>query len=592
MEHLSFSTQNTFLNLCCFHYYRLAMIHLILLLICCLHGSAHSLSINSGKSPRQLRQESLKVGHHPLLSLNMNLDALAQARAPERAQELYQRIAALHEEGYYAVSPDVVSFNSVLKAWQSDPFRALEFWEQEAAYLTPNVRSYNTFLLALAKAGLYEEAETMLRQMQANNSTIRPDRITYNTVLLSYFTSKDIEAASRASDLLQELIDSPDYKPDATSFNTVISAWALHETEYGATKANALLDQMKDHHLEPDVYTYTSVIHAWAICGAAEKAWDLLQTMNDTVAPNKVTYTVVLQALCKNRQPDAAQAVVDHMLEQGKSDPTVRPDVVTFSALLDGWADIARDKPIDTFANVQRILNQMDELPGVEPNARTYTSAFAALGRSRLWNAGPLGETILRQMKERGVEPNVIHYNVLLDAYAKSPHSNKVDRALHLWTDMKKTGIAPDTITYNSLLAAAANSFGQDAREKCLKVGLSTFSSLEEDSLCQATSLSYHYVFKILRKNMPRSNTRYMDIIKRAFDLCCQQGCLNNLILEQLLDKCLVSQEEQRLVLGNYWTENASLDDLPSEWARRAIKQKQRGKRRGQWQDNMNASSK
>jgi hypothetical protein len=37
------------------------------------------------------RQQSLQAGRHPLLSLNLNLDALAKERAPARAEELLQR---------------------------------------------------------------------------------------------------------------------------------------------------------------------------------------------------------------------------------------------------------------------------------------------------------------------------------------------------------------------------------------------------------------------------------------------------------------------------------------------------------------------
>ena len=52
----------------------------------------------------------------------------AQPDAAERAEELYQRITALHNEGYYATAPDVVSFNTVLKAYayETDPAKAEE----------------------------------------------------------------------------------------------------------------------------------------------------------------------------------------------------------------------------------------------------------------------------------------------------------------------------------------------------------------------------------------------------------------------------------------------------------------------------------
>ena len=75
------------------------------------------------------RQESLQQGNNPLISLNMNLDALARSKnAAPRAQELLERIHALYEEGYYEVSPNVVSYNSVLKAWKEgdNPQKAYE----------------------------------------------------------------------------------------------------------------------------------------------------------------------------------------------------------------------------------------------------------------------------------------------------------------------------------------------------------------------------------------------------------------------------------------------------------------------------------
>lgn len=47
-------------------------------------------------SPESRHQQSLTGGHHPLLSLNINLNALARTQALQRVQELYQCIAALH----------------------------------------------------------------------------------------------------------------------------------------------------------------------------------------------------------------------------------------------------------------------------------------------------------------------------------------------------------------------------------------------------------------------------------------------------------------------------------------------------------------
>jgi hypothetical protein len=70
-----------------------------------------------------------KGNNSPLQSLNINLDSLAKSNQPgsaSRAHELLLRIEALHQEGYYAVAPDIVSLNSVLNAsaLSNEPFAA------------------------------------------------------------------------------------------------------------------------------------------------------------------------------------------------------------------------------------------------------------------------------------------------------------------------------------------------------------------------------------------------------------------------------------------------------------------------------------
>eukprot|EP00549_Striatella_unipunctata_P017713 CAMPEP_0118712956 /NCGR_PEP_ID=MMETSP0800-20121206/25186_1 /TAXON_ID=210618 ORGANISM="Striatella unipunctata, Strain CCMP2910" /NCGR_SAMPLE_ID=MMETSP0800 /ASSEMBLY_ACC=CAM_ASM_000638 /LENGTH=41 /DNA_ID= /DNA_START= /DNA_END= /DNA_ORIENTATION= len=41
----------------------------------------------------------------------MNLDFLAKSGRANTAEEMLLRISALHKDGYYAVSPDAVSYN-------------------------------------------------------------------------------------------------------------------------------------------------------------------------------------------------------------------------------------------------------------------------------------------------------------------------------------------------------------------------------------------------------------------------------------------------------------------------------------------------
>jgi pentatricopeptide repeat protein len=588
------------------------------------HSGSSDRTPKNTLSQEQRRQESLDAGHNPLLSLNLNLDALARAQAPERAQELYQRISALHREGYYAVSPDIVSFNSVLKAWQTDPAKALEFWEAEAVPGRMNVRSYNTFLLALAKAGMYEQAESLLRQMQVINAAVRPDRISWNTVLLAYATGvseQDTDAAEKADTLLREMmlggsssdnakedhdfmslppVVDPNYippMPDATSFNTVISTWASHPNpKEAAKKSEFWLREMQQmgSSVQPDVYTYTTVLKAWSRCGgsvAADRALELLREMQETkyAQPNRVTYTVVIQTLCQNQQPGKAGRILQSMmLEQPES---IRPDCVAFTALMDGWAFYAKARAAvkdevscrKAVLEVMQLLDQMKTLskqwPDTAPNERTYTSVLKTLAASQLFDAGILARQVLsdmwEQQKQRKATPGTIHYNAALDCCAKVPRATKAVDAASLWQEMMDVGIPCDTITYNILLNAAANSFGSsELKERSLQIGQQAFDALQADESCQPTSLTYSYYFKMLRRLVPQSSSLDRNmLVKLAFDLCCEQGCLNEILLRQVLENA-ETDTQLKVLLGDQFEANTKIQmsDLPPEWSRHAMR--------------------
>jgi pentatricopeptide repeat protein len=565
-------------------------------------------------SKEQRRQQSLDAGRHPLLSLNLNLDALARARAPERAQELYQRIQALHQEGYYAVAPDVCSFNSVLKAWQDDPEKALEFWESAAVPGRMNVRSYNTFLLSLAKAGLYDSAESLLEQMQGINAAVRPDRISWNTVLLAYATAGREEEpqhhlAERAELLLRKMINGvdmnaavptdnsehdlltlpptidPNYippKPDATSFNTLIYTWASHpNANEAAAKSEYWLRflQQKDSEIAPDAYTYSTVIKALSRSRAKDigpRVLALLKEMESgdgTVRPNCVTYTVAIEALCQNRQLEDAMRLFDTM----STASDLRPDAATFTTLMDGWARFAGGADANktqAVAVVQRLLGQMKHLsqkwPDCTPNERTYTSILKTYAASRQPYAGSLARQLLSEMPNSKVLPGTIHYNAALACYAKSPRATKAVEAEILWKEMTQAGVACDTITYNTILNAAANSFGSaELKERSFQIGQAAFDRLHKEEFCAPTSLSYSYYFKMVRRLSQTTDPNRFHLLKSAFDLCCERGCVNEILLQQIVNTTR-SSEAKHIFEGNYENRN-KLSSLPLDWSCNAM---------------------
>lgn len=567
-------------------------------------------------SSQQRRKESLRVGNNPLLSLNLNLDALARAQAADRAQELYQRIAALHEEGYYAVAPDTVSFNSVLKAWQNDVHGALKFWESQFSpqgtpfasqgtsshtTMQPNTRSYNILLLALAKAGRAAHSEIVLRYMQEPDPAfILPDTVTYNTVLLAYAVTGclalESDTAVRAERLLQEMINSTYLAPDAVSYNTVIAAWAAaHPNRHGAEQAERWLRRMtndvsigKSTTIEPDVYTYTTVIQAWARVGDVSRAQALLDEMPVRgLHPNRITYTALLQAYCAQGQVDQAEQVLEIMKLSTHIGALTRPDNVAYSVLLDGWATVADRRPEETVTAVTRLLEEMQhssrlslDWPDTTPTAQTYTSVLHALARTRI--AASICERILRQdMPRQGIQPNAIHCNTVLDALAKSPRADKTLCALKLWEEeMEHKGVEPDIISYNSVLASAANAFGKPAvKTESLRIALYLFTQLKHktSAVLAPTSLTYYYLFKAIRRlSLNDSVERRSTLLSQVFRLCCADGCLNNVIWEQIVLHVLENEWRGWLGVNARDTTLVRVQDLPAAWSRRGMKHRHR----------------
>jgi hypothetical protein len=330
-------------------------------------------SIRSAAS-QQRRQESLNAGNNALLSLNLNLDALAQGEHAAQAEALYTKISVLHQEGYYDVQPDTVSFNSVLKAHRNDPIRALEFWENNMNTVRKNIRSYNAFFTALANAGLAQDASTLLLQMQMLNAAVRPDLISWNTVLLAYANcaastapndgDKEEESAAGAAEaLLQTMIQAHNAnssknpprrrgrrKGEEEGENKVLETTEFKEAaeaeedtdENNQEGKNArghnkddddhvvpLTSSLRDPHYRPpfpNEVSVATVMMAWsrhddALVGA-KMAEDWLYRHYDLLGrlPSPHAYAVTLQAYgrCQDRPDLAVRKVMDilHYMEE------------------------------------------------------------------------------------------------------------------------------------------------------------------------------------------------------------------------------------------------------------------------------------
>jgi pentatricopeptide repeat protein len=475
------------------------------------------------------QQQYFTQQQRPLQSLNKNLHSLAtsgQVGAAARAQELLQRIEALHHEGYYAVKPDVSSYNAVLNAWAKafdDPEatqRAMELLND----MQPNLISYNTLLWGLCQRGMISEALRVFQRMQDDYT---PDLITYNSLLYGHAQANQPHEAHA---LLQQLLSSQStHSPDIISWNTVLYAW----TKTGhATKAHQVLQLLQQQHkagnlqVAPDVYSYTTVLSSMTTSQDALALWRDMQQAG--IPPTVVTYTTLFDVLSKSSGGDhlhEAQALVQHLLESGHEVDTA---VLTAAmACLDEHT----------------ALKLWETLP-TQADPRTYTQLLKAVSLP----------TALRLLQELpGL--NVIHYNVVI-----SKMEDNVVLARSVYQDMSTRHVSPTLVTYHALLRVCCASNEAEA----LPMAVQLMDSLWSQSTLEPTSVTMVMYLKVLRKHGQQKEQP--ERLKQVVEYCTNRGLWNDYVLDQVQRALPGDDLAQQLGLVRLET----VADLPSSWTANA----------------------
>ena len=588
------------------------------------------------------REKSIAKGRDPIISLNMNLDYLGksgQRGAAARAEELLLRIEALHDEGYYEITPDAVSYNSVMNAYARHASEANQQSAEDARRLLrrmegmtlddiarggrgtlvrPNTISFNTLILALANSGQPEAAEELLFEMEdsclADDNGVRqnekglsdahpgngghineekgtvscmPNTITYNSCILAWAKQGNAQRAEsllrRMMELSLERNDQDELKADCISFNTCLHAYAVSGEEDAAERAEDLLRHQEtlflsgNEDVRPDSISYTSVVAAWASSRrlqAADRALQLLEEMEElyeageeNVRPNAHSYTAVINALARSGSAASAQKsryLLDTMHEQfraGRKD--CKPDVACYTSVIDAYA---RSRSDDAGDNAVELLNEMIELneagdEALKPNTRTYCSVITALGRSKTYGAAESAEKLLEDMERmyafgnREVKPTTAVFNAVIDAYAQSSYKRKAERAHYLLLRMLEESsegnadVRPDVISYNSVLKSCANAYGNPATKKrAFLIALDTFKRLSKSKAerSRRTSITYSLFFKAIRK-LVESGSERDAIARKMFAFCIADGALNRQVMSQIQSACSESVLEDLL---------------------------------------------
>ena len=304
------------------------------------------------------------------------------------------------------VKPNSSSFHTVIKAWARCATKPASDTNRNA--VKPSDRAEQ--LLQLMEQ-LYEEDPMEWRDLKATT-------LTYNSVLsvFSHSAVQDRTAAERAESILGHMKDlyeatgDTSVKPNNITYDTVIQAWAKSRGCEAPLRAQQLLEHMYelytqrgDKALKPGIYTVGSVLHAWSKASSerpdgAQRAQELLewiqhqhQQNHRLVQPDTVCYLSTMAAWLKSQSCSSLDRVkhthdllsrMENLCQAGNIQS--RPNTVCYNIVLNACAlcrlqDIGPEEAERIVALAVRTCQQLRESKYCEADESTYYWIIKAL---------------------------------------------------------------------------------------------------------------------------------------------------------------------------------------------------------------------
>ncbi|KAI5075710.1 hypothetical protein GOP47_0009786 [Adiantum capillus-veneris] len=271
---------------------------------------------------------------------------------------------------------------------------------QDDAGSLPNEVTYTTVITTCVRLGLLDEARSFLREMASHK--VPANVITYNVLLKGY------------SDACQ------------------------------ATKGRLLLEDMKKAGIQPDVISFNILIDGYINADDSTSALAMYTQMREAgIAPSKQTYTNLIKAFGKNRQPELAAKIFQEM----ERDRRVKIDTIAWNALIDAYCRVGHVE------GAKGAFQRMKEF-GYVPTVATYGSLVKGFA-----NRGKVGEALVlwKEIQERleakesnGVplKPDAGLLDGLVDICVRARFFMK---ALEIVACMEKHQIPADKIKYQRM---------------------------------------------------------------------------------------------------------------------------------------------
>ncbi|KAF9183088.1 hypothetical protein BGZ51_004234 [Haplosporangium sp. Z 767] len=297
-----------------------------------------------------------------------------------------------------------------------------------AAGLTPVNTTFGPMLEAVGKMGDYDMTKQLVDQMNA--SGMSSNEYTFSALLQSLSHDPD-----KSVGLFDEL--SKQVEPNIVNYNLLIRTFQYHGDLDGAFR---VFRTMVQNHVQPDQYTFSSILSLFASRGDAEGAeifWNEMVNVH-RVVPNAHAYGSMMHAYCTTEDMLRAQTVYREMIQAG-----IMPNEVIFGTLLNAYA---------RRGDLTQMLSIYDAMraEGLKPNSYIYSNLLFGLVKDGDMIAA---RRLYENMEEDGFGNNVLAQTILMKGYLDQ---GDFEESQEVYKNMLRSGLIPNFMTYATLLHAHA----------------------------------------------------------------------------------------------------------------------------------------
>ena len=281
--------------------------------------------------------------------------------------------------------------------------------------------------------------ESVLQQLSNDqyHQLLRPNVIWYNCILSAWAKQGNVP---KAMEWLERMQQDGNCQPDLPAWNSLLSAWAHHNQETGPDEeheeaSNGSLSSRRPRpRSRPSQRGHRRDSSSSSWNRAPEMVETLLQQMETlyqkgqlTQPPNVISYSILLDAWaqCAKHYPPAAnraQQWLEHMKRTHSVDPGIQPNLISYNTVIRAHARAGNPQQAEALLLELLDRSNQDASEPMRPNRFTVGAVLTAWAHVGTWDAAERAERILTELfPPLGLTPDLHAYSTCLACWAKIP---------------------------------------------------------------------------------------------------------------------------------------------------------------------------